>query len=176
MRLLVIFPRRIFAILFAHVLPTFDQLTLGVAPVDDSVEAAAAPGDGGDDEDDEEEIPEDLAHLDYDAQQTAIKIRAGWQMFLGTVLVLVFSDPMVDCLAALGERTGIPSFYISFVLAPLASNASELLAAYRFALKKTKATITVSLSQLEGAAISESLSQSAVAPVICGRLPLSVKP
>ena len=122
------------------------------------------------------EHPEDLAHLDYDAQQTAIKIRAGWQMFLGTVLVLVFSDPMVDCLAALGERTGIPSFYISFVLAPLASNASELLAAYRFALKKTKATITVSLSQLEGAAISESLSQSAVAPVICGRLPLSVKP
>ncbi len=74
-------------------------------------------------------------------------------MALGTILVLLFSDPMVDCLAALGERLGISSFYISFVLAPLASNASELLAAYRFALKKTKATITVSLSQLEGAAI-----------------------
>jgi len=101
----------------------------------------------------QEEIPEDLLDLDYDAQQSAIKIRACWQMALGTALVLIFSDPMVDCLAALGDRLGISSFYISFVLAPLASNASELLAAYRFALKKTKATITVSLSQLEGAAI-----------------------
>eukprot|EP01048_Picozoa_sp_COSAG05_P033563 COSAG05_NODE_13532_length_426_cov_1.262997_1_plen_114_part_01 len=71
----------------------------------------------------------------------------------GTSLVLLFSDPMVDCLSALGERTSISPFYISFVLAPLASNASELLAAYKFALKKTQATITVSLSQLEGAAI-----------------------
>ena len=31
----------------------------------------------------------------------------------------VFSDPMVGCLAALGERTGVPSFYISFVLVRL---------------------------------------------------------
>jgi hypothetical protein len=36
-------------------------------------------------------------------QQRAIKIRAFWQMGLGTVLVLLFSDPMVDCLSALGE-------------------------------------------------------------------------
>jgi hypothetical protein len=41
------------------------------------------------------------------------------------------------------QRTSIKPFYISFVLAPLASNASELLAAYKFALKKTKKTITV---------------------------------
>lgn len=48
---------------------------------------------------------------------------------------------------------GIPPFYISFVLAPLASNGTELLAAYQFALKKTSKSVTVSLSQLEGAAI-----------------------
>ena len=46
--------------------------------------------------------------------------------------------------------TNIPPFYISFILAPLASNGTELLAAYSFALKKTKKSITVSLSQLEG--------------------------
>ena len=39
------------------------------------------------------------------------------------------------------------------MLAPLASNGTELLAAYNFALKKTKKSVTVSLSQLEGAAI-----------------------
>jgi Ca2+/H+ antiporter len=59
----------------------------------------------------------------------------------------------VECLGALGDVTHIPPFYISFVLAPLASNGTELLAAYSFALKKTKKSITVSLSQLEGAAI-----------------------
>merc|ERR1711991_803787 len=51
-----------------------------------------------------------------------------------------------------GARTHIPAFYISFVLAPLASNASELIAAYNYALKKTKKTITISLSTLCGAA------------------------
>jgi hypothetical protein len=82
-----------------------------------------------------------------------IKRRALYKMTVGTVLVLLFADPMCDCLGALGERTGCPAFYISFVLAPLASNGTELLAAYNFALKKTQKSVTVSLSQLEGAAI-----------------------
>lgn len=30
-------------------------------------------------------------------------------------MVLVFSDPMVDVLAEIGNQSGIPSFYISFV-------------------------------------------------------------
>ena len=41
---------------------------------------------------------------------------------------------------------------MSFILAPLASNASEFIASYFYALKKTKKTITISLSALEGAA------------------------
>jgi Ca2+/Na+ antiporter len=73
-------------------------------------------------------------------------------MTVGTVLVLLFSDPMVAVFSELGVRTGIPAFYISFVLAPVASNASELLASYNYALKKTKRTITISFSALEGAA------------------------
>ena len=56
------------------------------------------------------------------------------------------------CLPQIGDRIGVPAFYISFVLAPLASNASELIASYNYALKKTKKTITISLSALEGAA------------------------
>ena len=46
----------------------------------------------------------------------------------------------------------IPPFYIAFVLAPLASNASELLASLNYAAKKTRKTISVSLAALEGAA------------------------
>jgi Ca2+/Na+ antiporter len=110
-------------------------------------------GDEEESEEEDEEIPEDLADLSPEEQQSRIKKRALWQMGAGTVLCLLFSDPMVDVLGALGDVTHIPPFYISFVLAPLASNGTELLAAYSFALKKTKKSITVSLSQLEGAAI-----------------------
>ena len=59
---------------------------------------------------------------------------------------------MVDVLSEIGARTGVPPFYVSFVLAPLASNASELLAAFFYSLKKTSKAITVSYTALEGAA------------------------
>jgi Ca2+/Na+ antiporter len=108
----------------------------------------------GDDEEEEEEeeVPEDLAHLSIAEQQRKIKIRAAYMMFIGTVLVLIFSDPMVDVLSEVGARTGIPAFYVSFVVAPLASNASELIASYNYALKKTSKTISISVSALLGAA------------------------
>lgn len=103
-------------------------------------------------EDGEEEIPEDLADLSYEDQQRAIKLRAAWMMALGTTVVVVVSDPFVDVLTNWGDRLGIPAFYISFIVAPFASNASELLSAYTYAKKKTKGAITTSLSTLIGAA------------------------
>jgi len=73
-------------------------------------------------------------------------------MITGTVLVLLFSDPMVDVLSKTGDVIGIPAFYVSFVLAPIASNASELVSSYNYALRKTQKSITTSLATLEGAA------------------------
>lgn len=111
--------------------------------------------EGEEDDEDEgeaEDIPEDLADLPPDVQQRKILQRSFTLMGLGTGLVLVFSDPMVDVLSEIGVRTDVPAFYISFVLAPLASNASELVAAYSYAQKRTQKAMTISLSTLEGAA------------------------
>jgi Ca2+/Na+ antiporter len=108
--------------------------------------------DDDDEEEEEEDIPEDLADLPPDVQQKMIFRRSCQMMGFGTILVLIFSDPMVDVLSEIGVRTDISSFYISFVLAPLASNASELLASYNYAKKRTSKTMTTSLVQLEGAA------------------------
>ena len=69
---------------------------------------------------------------------------------LGTLLVVLISDPMVSVLSEVGKRTGISPFYISFIFAPLASNASEVIASYKYALKKTSQSITISMSALEG--------------------------
>ena len=55
-------------------------------------------------------------------------------------------------LGEVGVRTGIPPFYVSFVIAPLASNASELIASYSYALKKTPKSISIALQALQGAA------------------------
>jgi hypothetical protein len=102
--------------------------------------------------DDEDEMPPDLADLPPEVQQRKIKIRAFTKLGLGLVLVFLFSDPACGCFNEIGHRTGIPAFFISFVLAPLVSNGSELLSAYVFALKKTSETISISFSTLIGAA------------------------
>lgn len=107
---------------------------------------------GDDDCEEAEEVPEDLVDLSPDKQQRAIKIRAFSMLALGTALVLIFSDPMVDVMSEIAVRADIPAFYVSFILAPLASNASEVIASQYYASKKTRKTITVSLTALEGAA------------------------
>lgn len=121
--------------------------------------AAAAPlaksifSDEGDAaEEEEEEVPEDLTDLSPAEQQATIKRRAFTMLFAGTALVLLFSDPMVDVMSEVAVRLDIPAFYVSFILAPLASNASEVIASQYYAAKKTRKTITVSLTALEGAA------------------------
>jgi len=120
--------------------------------VSSGLEANIFKADGGTEDEEEEEVPDDLAALSPEEQQSAIKRRAFLLLFAGTALVLLFADPMVDVLSELANRNGIPPFYVSFILAPLASNASEVIASQYYAAKKTRKTITVALTALEGAA------------------------
>jgi len=110
--------------------------------------------DDDDDEcgDEEEDIPEDLLDLTPEQQQARIKSRAFWAMAWGLFLVTAFSDPMVDCFNEWGKRLDISAFYVSFVLAPVASNAAEIISSYQYSLKKTQKSMTIALSTLEGAA------------------------
>jgi len=115
-------------------------------------EAIKMPAYGDDDEEEEEDIPEDIAHLPVEKQAQAMLFRSCWNMIAGTVLVLLFSDPAVNVFTEWGDRLGISSFYVGFLLAPFASNASELLVAYSMALKKNTKAITMSFESLVGAA------------------------
>ena len=69
------------------------------------------PKKDDEEEEDGEEIPEDLVALPYEEQQRSILFRAAWRMLLGTILVVFFSDPMVDCLTAIGDRIGVRYYY-----------------------------------------------------------------
>lgn len=105
----------------------------------------------GDDEE-EEEIPEELVDQNPATQMRNIIAKSVKMMGAGTFLVVMFSDPMVDVLNNWGTRLNVSPFYIAFIVAPFASNASELLAAMNYAQKKTKSGITTALSTLVGAA------------------------
>ena len=52
----------------------------------------------------------------------------------------------------MGDRFGCSAFYTAFLLAPVASNASELITSYSYAKKKTTRSISISLQALQGAA------------------------
>merc|ERR1711871_1474158 len=106
---------------------------------------------GGDEEEEEDEEPDDIRDLPPEQRKCAIQKRACYQLFIGTVVVLAFSDPMVDVLSSLGERIGVPAFYVAFVLAPIASNASELVAAISYAKKKTRDSACDAVTQCLGA-------------------------
>ena len=74
------------------------------------------------------------------------------ELALGTLLVIIFSDPMVDTIDAFSNTINVSSFYVSFVITPLASNSSEIYSALVFAQKKTQEGISMGFSALYGAA------------------------
>merc|ERR1712072_320568 len=51
----------------------------------------------------------------------------------------------------MGEEVNIPAFFISFVVTPLASNASELVSSLIFASKQRKKNISLTFCQVYGA-------------------------
>lgn len=117
-------------------------------------ELTAVVSEGEDNgEEEEEEVPSDLAHLSPKQQQRRIIGRSFSMMLAGTALVILFSDPIVDILDNMAERVHIPNFYVSFILAPLISNASEVIASFVYAKRKTIKSSTISISTLQGSAI-----------------------
>jgi len=109
-------------------------------------------GDFDEDEEDQPDIPDSIANLSTPQERMdAIFWEACKKMIGGTMLVLLFTDPCVDIFTEMGLRVGLNPFFISFIFAPIASNASELVATYAYAKKKTRKSISVSLSLLFGA-------------------------
>ena len=69
-------------------------------------------------------MPEEFKHLSPSEQQKLIKKKAFGMMGFALSLILIFSDPMVEVMSNVGERVGVPPFYVAFVLAPIASIVS----------------------------------------------------
>mmetsp|Transcript_177 Transcript_177/g.343 ORF Transcript_177/g.343 Transcript_177/m.343 type:complete len:255 (+) Transcript_177:1515-2279(+) len=96
---------------------------------------------------DEDQVDEDDSH--------DISGPVFWMLW-GSFLVAVFSDPMVEMIDEISNRIGVNAFYVSFIVTPLVSNASEVVCSARMASKLTNKTLTVALSTLYGAAVMNS--------------------
>eukprot|EP00008_Paramoeba_atlantica_P006673 CAMPEP_0201480966 /NCGR_PEP_ID=MMETSP0151_2-20130828/5316_1 /ASSEMBLY_ACC=CAM_ASM_000257 /TAXON_ID=200890 /ORGANISM="Paramoeba atlantica, Strain 621/1 / CCAP 1560/9" /LENGTH=451 /DNA_ID=CAMNT_0047862967 /DNA_START=278 /DNA_END=1629 /DNA_ORIENTATION=+ len=96
---------------------------------------------------DDDEKDENVAESPRD-----IAIKACVLMAIGTGVVVLFSDPMVDVIGDFGDTIGINPFYISFVVTPFCSNASELISSLIFASRKKRKNSSLTYSAIYGAA------------------------
>ena len=69
-------------------------------------------------------------------------------LILGTSIAAVFADPLVDAVDNFSIATKIPSFFISFIAMPLATNSSEAVSAIIFASRKTQRTASLTFSEV----------------------------
>ncbi|KAL2483573.1 sodium/calcium exchanger family protein/calcium-binding EF hand family protein [Forsythia ovata] len=72
-------------------------------------------------------------------------------LVLGTAIAAVFADPLVDAVDNFSSATSIPSFFISFIALPLATNSSEAVSAIIFASRKKLRSASLTFSELYGA-------------------------
>ncbi|XP_057795925.1 sodium/calcium exchanger NCL-like [Salvia miltiorrhiza] len=80
-----------------------------------------------------------------------ISIKAALLLLLGTVIAASFADPLVDAVNSFSAATSIPTFFISFIALPLATNSSEAVSAIIFASRKKLRSASLTFSELYGA-------------------------
>ncbi|KAJ9538514.1 hypothetical protein OSB04_031247 [Centaurea solstitialis] len=78
-------------------------------------------------------------------------IKAVLLLLLGTAIAAAFADPLVDAVNNFSAATSIPSFFISFIVLPLATNSSEAVSAIIFATRKKQRSASLTFSELYGA-------------------------
>jgi len=114
-------------------------------PLLDAEKASVQEPEDSDDEDDEKE--EDPTKSFGKNLAKAIVL-----LVLGTAVVAFFSDPMVDVIGDFAVSIKVKPFFVSFLITPFCSNASELISSLIFAAKKRRTNSSLTFSQLYGAA------------------------
>ncbi|XP_057816210.2 sodium/calcium exchanger NCL2 isoform X2 [Cryptomeria japonica] len=94
-------------------------------------------------------IPEDTKDDNDNPYQFYLK--AVSLMLGGAVIAGIFADPFVDAVDNFSDATSIPSFFISFIAMPLATNSSEGVSALIFASRKKTQTASLTYSEIYGA-------------------------
>ncbi|XP_073297492.1 sodium/calcium exchanger NCL2-like [Primulina huaijiensis] len=77
-------------------------------------------------------------------------MKAIFLLALGIVMLGVLAEPLIHSVRDISKATNLPSFYVSFVLVPIATNARLAVSAIREARRKKLHTISLTLSEIYG--------------------------
>ncbi|KAF5478600.1 hypothetical protein F2P56_005143 [Juglans regia] len=77
-------------------------------------------------------------------------IKAVLLLLLGTLIAIAFADPLVDAIDNFADATGIPSFFVSFIALPLATNSREAVSTITSASHDKRITASLTFSELYG--------------------------
>ncbi|KAL6202146.1 hypothetical protein ACLB2K_025857 [Fragaria x ananassa] len=77
-----------------------------------------------------------------------ISFKAAMMLLLGTSLAILVAEPLIDAVDDFSEATSIPTFFVSFMVLPLATRCNETLSAIKMARQKTQKTVSSTLSEL----------------------------
>lgn len=77
-----------------------------------------------------------------------VSVKAGLLLLLGSLIAAAFADPLVDAVDNFSDATSIPTFFISFIALPLATNSSEAVSAIIFASRKKLRTSSLTFSEV----------------------------
>ncbi|KAI8009261.1 Sodium/calcium exchanger NCL [Camellia lanceoleosa] len=72
-------------------------------------------------------------------------------LVVGICHCVAFFDPLVDAVDNFSDATSIPSFFVSFIALPLATNSSEAVSTIIFASQKRMRLASLTFSKLYGA-------------------------
>ncbi|KAF8029934.1 hypothetical protein BT93_E2372 [Corymbia citriodora subsp. variegata] len=92
-----------------------------------------------------------------DGNSILTTLKAVLLLVRGTIMAGVFTYPLVDAVDNLSYATGIPTFFISFIALPLATNSSKAVSAIIIASRKKQTTASLTFSKLYGAATMNNL-------------------
>ncbi|KAK4803854.1 hypothetical protein SAY86_003671 [Trapa natans] len=71
-------------------------------------------------------------------------------MVIGIAIMAVLAEPLIHSVQSFSTSVSIPSFFISFILVPWATNAREVAAAVRAARQKKPRTTSLTFSEIYG--------------------------
>ncbi|XVE50149.1 hypothetical protein DITRI_Ditri01bG0138700 [Diplodiscus trichospermus] len=77
-------------------------------------------------------------------------IKAIMYMVVGFIILAVLAEPLIYSVQSLSEAASIPSFFISFILVPLTTNARAATSAITAAWRKKSRTTSLTFSEIYG--------------------------
>ncbi|KAK3039928.1 hypothetical protein RJ639_027763 [Escallonia herrerae] len=111
------------------------------------------------------DTPEEQQSLLVQKKKTrTTAIKSWWNCFkatflvtLGTTMLLLLGSPLITSVTAVAKATTMPSFFIPYVVIPLALNYREAIAAITSVRKKTQQSISLTLSEIYGGVFMNSM-------------------